>query len=262
MDSSEPPPFLSAFLSRYHTPSNLRPHVTLTFAQSVDAKIAGQNGKQLILSGKESMVMTHWMRTMHDAIMIGIGTAFNDDPQLNTRHLPPRPPNPAQNGHDKPYHLPRPVILDTHLRFSPTSKLLKNYQQGSGRRPWVFCSSDAPDVKRKQDALEQAGARIIQISGVEDGHLSLPAVLKSLHDMGIRSLMVEGGARVIRSFFSASTSSRLVDSIIVTVAPTFVGDDGVGYSYDSALEGHNSGFKHAFTQVIGRDSVVGLVPVE
>ena len=37
-----------------------RPYVTLTFAQSLDAKIAGQGGKQLILSGKESMVMTHW----------------------------------------------------------------------------------------------------------------------------------------------------------------------------------------------------------
>lgn len=37
-----------------------RPHVTLTFAQSIDAKIAGKGGKQLILSGRESMVMTHW----------------------------------------------------------------------------------------------------------------------------------------------------------------------------------------------------------
>jgi 2,5-diamino-6-(ribosylamino)-4(3H)-pyrimidinone 5'-phosphate reductase len=37
-----------------------RPYVTLTFAQSVDAKIAGKGGQQLILSGKESMVMTHW----------------------------------------------------------------------------------------------------------------------------------------------------------------------------------------------------------
>lgn len=76
------------------------PSVTLTFAQSLDGKIAGSRGKQLILSGTDSMIMTHWyhpfrtkwsyllilgsrMRAMHDAIIVGIGTALNDDPQLN-----------------------------------------------------------------------------------------------------------------------------------------------------------------------------------
>lgn len=80
-----PPAFLLSALPhlRDHPPPD-RPHVTLTFAQSLDAKIAGQHGQQLILSGKQSMVMTHWMRTIHDGIMIGIGTALNDDPQLNS----------------------------------------------------------------------------------------------------------------------------------------------------------------------------------
>lgn len=87
------------------SPVPTRPYVTLTFAQSLDAKIAGPNGKQLSLSGFESMLMTHWrvisnilnvclfmrqtsrMRTMHDAILIGVGTALNDDPQLNSKFL-------------------------------------------------------------------------------------------------------------------------------------------------------------------------------
>ncbi|THV01415.1 bacterial bifunctional deaminase-reductase [Dendrothele bispora CBS 962.96] len=268
MDSSQPPPFLSSFLGRYDDPihpSSSRPYVTLTFAQSIDAKIAGRKGKQLLLSGKESMIMTHWMRTMHDAIMIGIGTALNDDPQLNTRHLPPRPPNPAQNNHDKPYHLPRPLILDTYLRCSPTCKLVRNYQQGLGRRPWILCadSIEAVDFRERFDALEKAGVRIVRIPGTtEDGQLSLPAVLKCLKEMGVCSIMVEGGARVIRSFFSASgsASSGMVDSIIVTVAPMFVGDDGVGYSYEPGSD-QVSGFKQVFTEVLGRDSIVGLVPV-
>ena len=42
------------------SPDDSRPYVTLTFAQSIDAKIAGKGGKQLALSGKESLVMTHW----------------------------------------------------------------------------------------------------------------------------------------------------------------------------------------------------------
>lgn len=80
-----PPPFLLDALAHIHQqPSQDRPHVTLTFAQSLDAKIAGRNGQQLILSGKQSMIMTHWMRSMHDGIMIGVGTALNDDPQLNS----------------------------------------------------------------------------------------------------------------------------------------------------------------------------------
>jgi 2,5-diamino-6-(ribosylamino)-4(3H)-pyrimidinone 5'-phosphate reductase len=56
--------------------------------------------------------------------------------------------------------------------------------------------------------------------------LPIPAVLSALHELGIQSLMVEGGAQVIASFFAASSA---VDTVIVTVAPTFVGANGVGY---------------------------------
>ncbi|TFY76863.1 hypothetical protein EWM64_g7151 [Hericium alpestre] len=102
------------------SPDLERPFVTLTFAQSLDAKIAGTGGRQLILSGEESMRMTHWMRTMHDGILIGINTALGDNPQLNVRHLP----FPTQNTHFQHYHHPRPIILDSQLRLLPTCKLL------------------------------------------------------------------------------------------------------------------------------------------
>lgn len=62
-------------------------HVTLTYAQSLDARIAGKNGTALRLSCDESMLLTHWMRTRHDAILVGIGTALNDNPQLNGEFL-------------------------------------------------------------------------------------------------------------------------------------------------------------------------------
>jgi len=231
--------------------------VTLTFAQSLDAKIAGKNGRQLILSGKESMVMTHWMRTMHDAILVGIGTALNDDPQLNTRHLPPRPAD------GTPYHLPRPVILDTHLRLSPECKLLNNFRQGKGRRPWIICRSSSPGDSTEWESrfkvLENAGARIIQVPPVA-GVLPIPTVLETLHKLGVRSLMVEGGARIIESFFAepASFSSVNIDTIIVTVAPRFVGDDGIGYNVKL---GDAADFKFVDSRVFGRDSVVVLKAV-
>lgn len=57
------------------------------------------------------------------------------------------------------------------------------------------------------------------------GALDLNSMLSTLADMEIRSLMVEGGARVISSFLQ----SGLVDSLIITVCPTMVGEGGVGY---------------------------------
>lgn len=80
-----------------------RPYITLTYAQSMDGCIAGKAGQQIILSGMESMLMTHWcvicgsfplarihapllarMRTMHDGILVGSNTLRNDNPQLNS----------------------------------------------------------------------------------------------------------------------------------------------------------------------------------
>jgi 2,5-diamino-6-(ribosylamino)-4(3H)-pyrimidinone 5'-phosphate reductase len=63
-----------------------RPFITLTFAQSLDGKIAKRD-QQILISGKESMAMTHRLRTLHDGILVGIGTALIDDPQLNGRHV-------------------------------------------------------------------------------------------------------------------------------------------------------------------------------
>lgn len=250
-----PPEFLTSVLSRYSSPTtSSRPLVTLTFAQSLDAKIAGQNGKQIILSGHESMVMTHWMRTMHDAILVGIGTALNDDPQLNVRHLPPAPDSTR-------HHLPRPIILDSHLRLPTTCKLLTNYRLRQGRRPWVLSSSFAaeqdPTWHTRLQALQDAGARVIQISHPlpssvdQHHHLPIPAILSTLHALGIQSMMVEGGAQVIRSFFEESS---VIDTIIVTVAPTFVGANGLGYGVVSL--GMYPGFRHTRTEMQGRDAVV------
>ncbi|EKM61507.1 uncharacterized protein PHACADRAFT_135222 [Phanerochaete carnosa HHB-10118-sp] len=231
-----------------------RPYVTLTFAQSLDAKIAGKDGKQLALSGKESLIMTHWMRTMHDAIMVGIGTALNDNPQLNTRHVPSLP-----EGHLHKYHLPRPVILDADLRLFPKCKLLNNFAEGQGRRPWVIAvppTKNCADWGVRKHDLEIAGARIIEVDG-DNGRVSLPSMLKTLRKLGIRSLMVEGGARVIQSFLASTEKTPLVETAIITVAPVFVGDEGVGYG--QSLSGTPVGkLQHTQTILFGRDVVFSL----
>jgi 2,5-diamino-6-(ribosylamino)-4(3H)-pyrimidinone 5'-phosphate reductase len=66
LSAPQPPEFLTQVLGParpgpHPRPDDIsRPHVTLTFAQSLDGKIAGKGGNQLILSGRESMIMTHW----------------------------------------------------------------------------------------------------------------------------------------------------------------------------------------------------------
>ncbi|KAI0308343.1 dihydrofolate reductase-like domain-containing protein [Multifurca ochricompacta] len=263
----------TAPLTHLVSPDSTRPYVTLTFAQSIDAKIAGAGGKQLILSGEESMKMTHWMRTMHDGILIGIGTAMNDNPQLNVRHLP----FPVQNTHFQHYHHPRPLILDPHLRLSPTCKLVINAAKSAGVAPWVISArppkidgffANEDDGERLQqwearrDVLQAAGVTVILVEP-ETIHpdlppvtlnLPLPAVLRTLREKGIRSIMVEGGARVIQSFLSTA-SGRLVDALIVTTAPVLVGRDGIGYG--DGL-GQVSGTRYLTTELLGRDTVVGL----
>ncbi|KAG2120600.1 dihydrofolate reductase [Suillus discolor] len=228
-----------------------RPLVTLTFAQSLDAKIAGKGGKQLILSGRESMLMTHWMRTKHDAILVGIGTALNDDPQLNSRHIPED---------ERPSHLPRPVILDTNLRLRPDCKLLKNYRERKGRRPWVICDANlTPDDGRKS-ILEDAGARVIGVPSVDGGScfIVIPDLLKVLYNFGIKSLMVEGGATVIGSFLAECARTKpntIIDTLIITIAPMLIGDDGVGYG-EKLLATQIPSLKHIQTEVMGRDVVI------
>ncbi|KXN88821.1 2,5-diamino-6-ribosylamino-4(3H)-pyrimidinone 5'-phosphate reductase [Leucoagaricus sp. SymC.cos] len=248
-----PPPYLLSALAHLQDPAPAdRPHVTLTYAQSLDAKIAGENGRQLILSGKESMVMTHWMRTLHDGIVIGVGTAANDDPQLNTRHLPA-----PTDGISHP--LPRPIILDPGLRLSPTCKLLKNYKAGTGRQPWVLCATPAGNDRarwqQRYDTLSQAGASIIHLESSER-ILPVSAVLQKLSSLGIKSLMVEGGAKIINSFIQANLGTPLIDALIVTVAPILVGAHGL--SYASALPSGVPRLQHFDTQVVGRDSVMIL----
>lgn len=86
-------------------------------------------------------------------------------------------------------------------------------------------------------------------------YLPIKAVLQAIHAEGIRSVMVEGGARIILSFLSAATKDELVDSLIVTVAPVIVGAHGVGYS---ELLDDIPALQHVRTEAFGKDVVMGM----
>lgn len=209
--------FSSRSHSQSHSHSPPRPHVTLTFAQSQDGKIAGAGKAQLALSSAESMLMTHTLRTLHDGIMVGIGTVLNDDPQLNARLLS-SPPAVSQ--------LPRPIVLDSFLRMPLDAKLITNHAAGIGRKPLLIVSSQASFNKRNH--LEAAGAEVIQMhaaAAAPTAQLDWTATLAAISKAGITRLMVEGGAAVIDSLLQ---QPQLIDTLLVTIAPITIGADGFG----------------------------------
>lgn len=174
-----------------------RPFVTLSHAQSLDGSIAARSGRPLALSGPESMTLTHSQRACHDAILVGIGTVLADNPRLTVRLVAGRDP--------------QTVIVDSRLRFPPYAELLRH-----GRSPWIATAQEADP--QRLEALETAGARVFRLPSA-DGWVDLVSLLKLLSDLGIHSLMVEGGAQVITSFLV----SRLVDQMVLTIAPWLVG---------------------------------------
>ena len=178
-----------------------RPFVTLSYAQSLDGCLSARCGETLALSGQEALVFTHQLRAAHDAILVGIGTVFSDDPQLTVRKVAGRNP--------------QAVVLDSQLRIPLDSKLVRG---GAGRLK--VAAVETSDARRRQQ-LESSGIQVIPTPSTPGGMVDITRVLRRLAELGIGSLMVEGGVRVIRSFLDA----RLVDFMVVTVVPRFIGGE-------------------------------------
>jgi GTP cyclohydrolase II len=153
------------------------------------------------LSGQQSLTLTHQLRAAHDAILVGIGTVLSDNPRLTVRLV---------DGND-----PVPVVVDSRLRLPLDCNLLN---QGSRSPLIVTTEAGYADLDRRS-ALEKAGARVTGLPATPRGQVNLDAVLELLATMGIDSVMVEGGARIITSFLLG----RLANYIVLTVAPVLVG---------------------------------------
>ncbi|KAJ2837601.1 GTP cyclohydrolase II [Coemansia sp. 'formosensis'] len=197
--------------------------VTLTYAQSLDGMIS-RPGQALALSSQASLLMTHRMRATHDAILVGIGTVLCDNPQLSARLIPAGSP---------PCH-PQPVVLDPMLRTPLDARLLTGpLADKSLKMPWLVAGPNADPERRRR--LEEMGALVIVIDDVDEaGRPRLDCVVGVLEKRGVRRLMVEGGAQIIRAFLG---SPHLVHKLVVTVAPVYIGiADGVP-AVDRALPG-------------------------
>lgn len=205
-----------------------RPWVTLSYAQSLDGSLTIRRGQPTAISGAASLTLTHQLRAMHDAILVGVGTVLADDPSLNVREV---------EGKD-----PVPAVLDGGLRMPLSAKLL-----GKEPKPMILHGPQAEEAKR--EALEAAGATLIQLRDGAGG-LDLAEALDALGARGVRSIMVEGGAKVIVSFLAEG----LVDWALITIAPVFIGGLKVLEELVSATEFPR--LADAQVEMVGEDIVV------
>jgi diaminohydroxyphosphoribosylaminopyrimidine deaminase/5-amino-6-(5-phosphoribosylamino)uracil reductase len=179
-----------------------RPLVTLKVAQSLDGKIALKSGESRWITGEEARAFGHLMRAEHDAILVGIGTALADDPELTVR---------LAGLEDR---LPLRIVLDTNGRLPAQSKLARTAR----KVPTLVFTAGAP-----RPELEALGVDVVFAARDAQAHIGIPAMLAALAKRGVTRLLVEGGAAVHASFLSGG----LVDRLEVFTAPIVLGGDAL-----------------------------------
>ncbi|KAK4032455.1 dihydrofolate reductase-like domain-containing protein [Parachaetomium inaequale] len=205
------------------------PHLTLTYAHSLDASLALAPGVRTALSGPQSKAMTHFLRTRHDAILVGAGTAVADDPGLNSRLVTTQGEMTTKQ--------PRPVVLDPRGRWDVRegSKVIGLAREGKGLGPWVVVAGGTVVDEGRKRVLEGVGGRYITLEARgEKGRFEWADVLGLLKQEGVGSVMVEGGGEVINSLL-APAGNGFVDAVVVTIAPTWLGPGGVMVSPPRAV---------------------------
>jgi len=190
-----------------------RPQVLFKSAMTLDGKVATRSGDSKWISGEDSRYRAHHWRAERDAVIVGIGTALADDPQLTAR---------VEGDHRQP----RRVIFDSEARLPLSSQLVR----GAAEIPLtVVVSRAAPRLST--DALEAAGAEVIVATG-ENEPARVRSALDQLGAAGITSVLLEGGPHLAGAFFDAGE----LDEIRLFLAPVVLG----GSSARDPLEGEGA----------------------
>jgi diaminohydroxyphosphoribosylaminopyrimidine deaminase/5-amino-6-(5-phosphoribosylamino)uracil reductase len=187
-----------------------RPHVILKLAVSADGKVGLVGRRPAAITGERARARVHLMRAMNDAILIGIGTALADDPQLTSRLPGAETRSPVR------------IVLDTALRLPESSVLV---QTAAHTPVWVFAGTGA-DAQAEQ-RLTHHGVEVLRVPATA-GRIDLSTVLRVLGSRAITRLMVEGGPILAAALLAAD----LVDEAAIFRSDVTIGSNGL-----DALEG-------------------------
>jgi diaminohydroxyphosphoribosylaminopyrimidine deaminase/5-amino-6-(5-phosphoribosylamino)uracil reductase len=210
------------------------PFVVLKVASTLDGKIATRNGDSKWISGEPSRRFVHQLRGQADGVLVGIGTVLRDDPLLTAR---------GKEG-SEPYR----IVLDTRLKIPEEARVFER----SPSKVILATTESAPQDKIER--LETRGVRVLIIDSKE-GRVDLRSFLSKLGELGMMTLLVEGGSRVNGSFLDEG----LIDKFFIFLSPKLIGDpealgifDGRGVSnLEEAVA-----LKEIKTKRIGEDILV------
>jgi diaminohydroxyphosphoribosylaminopyrimidine deaminase / 5-amino-6-(5-phosphoribosylamino)uracil reductase len=191
----------------FHAARSKTPYLALKLAMTLDARVAAAPGMRTRITGPEADREVHRLRSGFDALMVGAGTARVDDPRLTVRLVPPgRVP-------------PRRIVLDPMASLASNAAL---FADAAGVPVHVFTRRDAPEDDLER--LEIAGAHVHPLGGSgAPGIVDLESVLQACREMGIGSILCEGGARLAGALLREARVHRLY----LFIAPFTLGRSGV-----------------------------------
>lgn len=175
--------------------------VTLKLATSLDGRIAIGSGESRWITGPDARIAVHRLRAEHDAVVVGVGTALADDPDLTVRLEGYRGPQPSR------------VVLDSRQRLPLTAKLVRSARA----IPTYVVTGGAASP-----ALLEAGVQVLTVKATDDGRPDPQATLEALAAEGLDRVLVEGGGQVAAAFLRCG----LADRIEWFRAPIVIGEEG------------------------------------
>ncbi|MBC7084792.1 MAG: 2,5-diamino-6-(ribosylamino)-4(3H)-pyrimidinone 5'-phosphate reductase [Methanomethylovorans sp.] len=201
-----------------------KPFIYINSAMSADGKISTWQRRQVRISGSIDFERVDQLRASSDAVMVGIGTLLADDPSLTVKSAQRREQRKAEGLDENPIR----VVIDSQARTPIDADIFK---KGEGQRI-IVVSSSAP--YNKVEALRKK-SRVI-ITG--EKKVDLPRAMEELYRLGIKNLMVEGGATLNWAMLSGGLVDEIytfVGNIIIggQMAPTLV--DGEGFTEANIL---------------------------
>lgn len=201
-------PFISSLAKSLISPfatsmTKRRPYIVLKMASSLDGRVAQTLGVETVITGPQSGKLVHLLRDKCDAIAAGRKTVEIDDPKLTVREIVP-------SGNRQPLR----VIFDSGLHLST------DYQVFSTSDCIVVHDRSAP--KPRQEEFDRKSIKRLPVSGSE-GSVNLTETMEALCEMGVSSILVEGGPLLWTSFLNAG----LVDEIWWLTAPCVFGANGL-----------------------------------
>jgi len=210
-----------------------RPFVFINSAVSADGKISSFLHKQVRISGKIDLARVDELRASSDAIMVGVGTVLADDPGLKVKSEPLRKERLERGVHENPLR----IVADSLARTPPDAEVL-----GDG---CIIAVSRAAPPERLAALSDKCK---IFVSGVD--RVDLIGLMRFLHGIGVKRLMLEGGSTLNWSMIAVG----LVDEICVYIGNMLIGGEaapsllgGSGFSLDFpklkliSLERHGDG---------------------